>query len=121
VSGLPLSPGGFIQANEYCQVSGFNQIYVAGDAGTYPGPDWLPKQAHIADLQASAAVKNLLLERQKKPLKHRFKHELVCIVDSLNKGMLVYRDDKRVRLLPPSHMLHWAKVAFEYWYIRGYR
>jgi len=120
-SGLPLSPGGFIQANEYCKVNDSEQIYVAGDAGSYPGPDWLPKQAHIADLQAVAAVKNLLLEKQKKPLKHHFKHELICIVDSLNKGMLVYRDDKRVRLLPPSRMLHWAKVAFEYWYLRSYR
>lgn len=120
-SGLPLSPGGFIQADEHCKVPGFENIYVAGDAGSYPGPDWLPKQAHIADLQAVAAAKNLLLEKRSQAPKHRFKHELICIVDTLNKGMLVYRDDKRVRLLPASHMLHWAKVAFEYWYIRGFR
>lgn len=120
-SGLPLSAGGFIQANEYCKVAGFDHIYVAGDSGSYPGPDWLPKQAHIADLQAVAAVKNILLETQNKTPKHKFKCELVCIVDTLNKGMLVYRDEKRMRLLPPSHMLHWAKVAFEYWYMRGYR
>jgi len=50
-SGLPLSEGGLIQANEYCQVPGMPQVYVAGDSGSYPGPDWLPKQAHMADLQ----------------------------------------------------------------------
>jgi sulfide:quinone oxidoreductase len=120
-SGLPLSAGGFIQANEHCKVTGFDALYVAGDCGSYPGPDWLPKQAHVADLQAVAAVKNLLLEKRNQPPKYKFKSELVCIVDTLNKGMLVYRDERRVRLLPPSHMLHWAKVAFEYWYIRGYR
>ena len=28
--------------------------------GEFPGPDWLPKQAHMADLQAEAAVANLM-------------------------------------------------------------
>ena len=61
-SGLPLSPGGFIQADEFCRVPGKVGVYVAGDAGSFPGPDWLPKQAHMADLQAKAAAQNLLLE-----------------------------------------------------------
>jgi len=33
---------------------------IAGDAGSFPGPDWQPKQAHMADLQAVTAAKNLV-------------------------------------------------------------
>ncbi|ALG68656.1 NAD(P)/FAD-dependent oxidoreductase [Beggiatoa leptomitoformis] len=120
-SGLPLSEGGFIKANEKCQVSGFEKIYIAGDGGSYVAPDWLPKQAHMAELQATTAAKNLLLEMAGKTPTHTFKHELVCIVDSLNQGMLVFRNDKQVRLLSPNRLLHWAKRIFEYWYLRQYR
>jgi sulfide:quinone oxidoreductase len=35
-------------------------IYVVGDSGSFPGPEWMPKQAHMADLQAAAAAENLL-------------------------------------------------------------
>jgi len=55
-SGLPLSPGGFIQGDEFCRVPGADRVFVAGDAGSFPGPDWMPKQAHMADLQAKAAA-----------------------------------------------------------------
>jgi len=120
-SGLPLSEGGFIQADEHCQIAGFEGIYVAGDSGSFPGPGWLPKQAHIADLQAEAAAKNLLLEIDGKPITHTFKSELVCIVDTLNSGMLVYRDPKRTFLLPKMFISHWAKRAFEKIYLRTYR
>ena len=50
----------------------------------------------------------------------RFKPELVCIVDSLDKGILVYRTEKRTIVLP-SRLLHWAKRAFEWWYLRDLR
>ena len=49
---LPRSPGGLLQADAQCRVPGFERVYVAGDAGSFPGPDWMPKQAHMADLQA---------------------------------------------------------------------
>ena len=48
-SGIELSSGGFFPADEYCAVKGCDKVFVAGDAGSYPGPDWLPKQAHMAD------------------------------------------------------------------------
>ena len=56
-SPLPVSPGGMIQADALCQVEGMDRVYVAGDAGSFPGPEWMPKQAHMADLQAVAAAK----------------------------------------------------------------
>ena len=119
-SGLQLSEGGFFQANAHCQVEGQDHVFVAGDAGSYPGPDWMPKQAHMADLQAEAAAKNLLEVLAHKPPTHTFKTELICIVDSLNNGSLVYRSPKRSLMMkmPP---LHWAKRAFEMVYLKEYR
>ena len=51
-TGLPRSPGGLIQADAHCRGSGFEKVYVAGDSGSVPGPDWMPKRARVADLQA---------------------------------------------------------------------
>ncbi len=120
-SGLALSEGGFFKAGTHCQVEGSDKVFVAGDAGSYPGPDWLPKQAHIADLQARAAAENLLLTLAGKPPLARFKPELICIVDMLDRGILVYRDEKRALILPPCRLFHWAKRFFEWLYLRPYR
>ncbi|MDM8559734.1 FAD-dependent oxidoreductase [Candidatus Parabeggiatoa sp. HSG14] len=120
-SGLLLSEGGFIKADAQCRVPGFRGIYVAGDSGSFQGPDWLPKQAHIADLQAITAVKNILAEQKEQPAEHQFKTELICIVDTLNSGMLVYRSPKRTMLMPKMVIFNWAKRLFEWYYLRAYR
>lgn len=120
-SEFPLSPGGLIQATKHCKVEAMEHVYVAGDSGSYPGPDWQPKQAHMADLQAVAAVNNLMDEFDGKQASHTFKFELACIIDSLNKGMLVFRNEKRTILLPSCRLLHVAKRFFEWMYLRGYR
>jgi sulfide:quinone oxidoreductase len=120
-SGLPLSPGGFFKADEYCRVEGTHHVYVAGDAGSFPGPDWLPKQAHMADLQAKAASENLLLTLAGKPPVAKPRPELICIVDTVDAGILVYRDLKRSWLLPSCRLFHWAKRFFEGHYLRVFR
>jgi sulfide:quinone oxidoreductase len=120
-SELPLSPGGFFSADEFCQVAGAERVFVAGDAGSYPGPDWLPKQAHMADLQARAAAENLLRLLDGKAPLAKPKPELICIVDSVDSGMLVYRTPSRSWLLPSSRIFHWAKRFFEQHYLRALR
>lgn len=118
---LPRSPGGMIQSNAHCEVEGWERVYVAGDSGSFPGPDWMPKQAHMADLQAEAAVANLLDAFQGRPASHTFKTELVCIVDTRSSGMLVARTPSRNVVLPAFVGFHWAKRAFEWNYLRQYR
>ncbi|MEN8711713.1 MAG: FAD-dependent oxidoreductase [Arenicellales bacterium] len=118
-SPLPLSEGGFIKAGRMAQVAGMERVYVAGDAGSYPGPDWMPKQAHMADLQAKAAVNNIKLNLAGKDASEQFKVELICIVDTLDKGILVYRDESRGIVLPAMTPMHWAKSIFEKIYLRG--
>jgi len=118
---LPRSPGGLLKANAHCQVEGQDKVYVAGDSGSFPGPEWLPKQAHMADLQASTAVTNLMAELRGETPADTFKSELVCIVDSRTSGMLVTRTEKRSLVLPSSRLFHWAKRGFEWMYLRKYR
>ena len=120
-TGLPKSEGGFIKADKFCRVVGFADTYVAGDAGSFPGPDWLPKQAHMADLQAKAASGNLVLGLAGKDPEKTPKPELICIVDTLDKGFMVYRDPKRSVMLPGRRMFHWSKRAFERHYLRAYQ
>ncbi len=117
-SDLPTSPGGFVAADAQCQVLGTDRTFVAGDAGSYPGPDWLPKQAHMAELQARAAAENLLLALDGHAARVRPRPELMCIIDSLDGGTLVYRSEKRGMVVPGGIALHWAKRAFEGLYTR---
>jgi len=118
---LPRSQGGLLKADQYCRVEGMERVYVAGDSGSFPGPEWLPKQAHMADLQAEAAAANLLDDLQNKEPTHTYKVELMCIVDSVDRGMLVTRTEKGATVLPSLVLGHWVKRLFEWWYLRKYR
>jgi sulfide:quinone oxidoreductase len=118
---LPRSEGGLIQADAHCRVPGFERTYVVGDSGSFPGPEWMPKQAHMADLQAGAAAHNLVAELRGAEPTATFKVELLCIVDAIDRGMLVARTEKRNIVLPTSRAFHWLKRAFEWWYLRQYR
>lgn len=118
---LPRSPGGLLKADACCLVEGRERIYAAGDAGSFPGPDWMPKQAHMADLQAAAAAENLLAELDGWPANKSFKAELLCVVDSLDAGMLIRRTEGGSQSLPPMGVMHNAKAFFESWYLRRYR
>ena len=118
---LPLSEGGFIAAEATCMVRGMERTYVAGDAGSYPGPDWMAKQAHQADLQAAAVARNIAAELRGAPATHGFRTELACIVDTLDAGMLVWRRGRRNLALPRTRAFHWLKQRFEARYLKAYR
>ena len=118
---LPRSPGGLLQGDAQCRVPGFSCTFVAGDGGSFPGPDWMPKQAHQADLQAEVAARNLLRALAGDPVNEGFKSELLCIIDSLDRGLLVSRKEGKTRALRPNVFAHWAKAAFEQRYLRRYR
>jgi sulfide:quinone oxidoreductase len=118
---FPKSPGGMIQAEATTKVVGFEKVYVVGDSGSYPAPDWAPKQAHMADLMAAAAAHNLLAELAGKPATETFKWELICVMDMLDRAVLVFRNEKRQFITPPCRLLHYAKRLFEWWYLRTIR
>jgi sulfide:quinone oxidoreductase len=120
-SELPRSAGGFVAADETCRARGLERVFVAGDAGSYPGPEWMAKQAHQADLQARAVAKNIAAELRGAPARHGFKTELVCIVDTLDSGMPIYRSPSRTVVLPRARVFHWLKRRFEHSYLKAYR
>ncbi|MBF0446914.1 MAG: FAD-dependent oxidoreductase [Magnetococcales bacterium] len=112
-TGLELSAGGFLKADSHCRAVGAERVYVAGDAGSFPGPDWRAKQAHMAELQARCAADNLLAELNGHAPEKRFRTELICIVDTLDSGMFVSRFKGFNLILPPTRLLHWAKQMLE--------
>jgi len=118
---LPRSEGGLIKADKHCRVEGLERVYVAGDSGSFPGPEWMPKQAHMADLQAKAAATNLAAELDGRQPSETFRVELLCIIDANDRGMLVARNEKHNLVLPSMRALHWIKRGFEWWYLRHYR
>jgi sulfide:quinone oxidoreductase len=118
---LPRSPGGLLKADAHCRVQGWDKVYVAGDSGSFPGPEWMPKQARMANRQARTAAANLLLEVAGKLPERTFKVGLMCIVDSLEDGMLVMRTPKRTVSLPPLRLMHHVKRLYEGIYLRPYR
>ncbi|NEV63200.1 NAD(P)/FAD-dependent oxidoreductase [Thiorhodococcus minor] len=118
---LPRSPGGLLQADAQCRVPGFERVYVAGDSGSFPGPDWMPKQGHMADLQARAASRNLVAELKGQTPKAGFRVELICIVDTNSSGMLVARNEKYNLVMPSLRIFHWLKRFFEWMYLHRYR
>lgn len=120
-SELPRSEGGMVKANRHCKAESMDAVYVAGDSGSFPGPDWMPKQAHMADLQAKAAADNLLAELNGKTADAVFKSELICIVDSNDKGIMISRTENGGIMLPGTILFHWTKRLFERWYLRKYR
>ncbi|CAK0749462.1 sulfide:quinone oxidoreductase [Gammaproteobacteria bacterium] len=120
-SGLPLSEGGFIRADAHCRVPGFEgSVYVAGDAGSFPGPEWMPKQAHLADLQAQTLARNLIGDLRGERPAHTFRPELICIVDTLDNGVLVFRNSRYSGVFR-NYTLHWSKRLFEWLYFNKYR
>jgi sulfide:quinone oxidoreductase len=118
---LARSPGGLLKADALCRVDGAQHVYVVGDSGSFPGPDWMPKQAHMADLQAAAAAENLLAGLRGQTPSATFKVELICIIDAIDHGTLVFRNEQRQIILPSSRLFHWAKRIFEGKYLRQYR
>ncbi|WP_295409003.1 FAD/NAD(P)-binding oxidoreductase [uncultured Thiocystis sp.] len=118
---LPRSSGGLLQGDAQCRVPGLERVYVAGDSGSFPGPDWMPKQAHMADLQARAAARNLAAEFAGREPRETFKVELICIVDTNDSGMLVARTENYNLVLPSMRVFHWLKRFFEWLYLRRFR
>ncbi|MBF0159272.1 MAG: FAD-dependent oxidoreductase [Magnetococcales bacterium] len=121
-TGMELSSGGFLKADSHCRVAGGTKVYVAGDAGSFPGPDWRAKQAHMAELQAKTAVRNLCAELLNQPANHTFRTELICIIDTLDHGIWVSRFDhfNLNLILPPLKPMHRLKQWLESRAMRRY-
>jgi sulfide:quinone oxidoreductase len=75
----------------------------------------------MADLQARAAVRNLVAELDGRTPTETFRVELLCIVDTNDSGLLVGRTERRNVVLPSMRLFHWLKRGFERAYLWRYR
>lgn len=72
-------------------------------------------------MQAAAAAQNLLAGLRGQTGGVTFKVELVCIIDAIDHGTLVWRTPRHNVILPSTRLFHWAKRGFEKAYLRKYR
>lgn len=115
-SELPLTPGGFIKADDSCRIDGLDAAYVVGDAGVYGDADWYPKQGHMADLHGAVAAANVVAGWQNHSSLQTVAPELICIIDMHDDAILVRRRGNDARA-SHSRFYHWAKIAFEKYYL----
>lgn len=120
-SELPRSPAGLIQADAHAQVVGWEKTYVAGDAGSYPGPDWQPKLGVNAVIQAKVAAANLTDElNNNQRAKKKISTKLIYVVDMLNAGILLKRNEKGCKAIGPSKLFHFSKRLVEWLHLRKF-
>ena len=88
---LPMSVGGHIDVDRYGQVKGLRDVYAAGDCAAHEAPPpWVPHQAHMAQLRAQAAARNVRAALAGQGACHTYRHELSCILDMENDGMWMH-------------------------------
>lgn len=119
-SELPVTESGHVAVDDRARVNGLERVYAVGDAAAFPGPDWQAKQAHAAELQAEVAARNLVDECRGVVPARTVRHEVICVLDSLDQGIFVYRDARRQVMLPPTRLAHYLKLGLEAKYLRKY-
>ncbi len=120
-SDLPLSEGGFVLVDEYCEVKDIEGVYAIGDSAYIEGPEWRAKQGHIAEVMARNTANNIAVASGvKSAKKESYIHHLniICVMDSGDGAAFVYRDDKRGLMLPMPLVGHWLKKGWG-WYCRN--
>lgn len=118
-SDLPLSGGGFIKINDYCEIEGVHGWYAIGDAAALEGPEWKAKQGHIAEVMARNAAHNTAITlRLKSGAKKGYKNHLtiLCLMDMGNGAGFVYRSTTKALLIPLPIIGHWIKKGWGWYY-----
>lgn len=118
-SDLPTNSAGFIQINDFCEISGIEGWYAIGDAAALEGPEWKAKQGHIAEVMARNAAHNSAVSLGlKSGEKQGYKEHLniLCVMDMGNGAGFVYRDEYQAKLIPMPIVGHWMKIAWGWYY-----
>ena len=113
-SDLPLSEAGFIKIDNYCQVTGFRDVFAIGDIAAIEGPEWIAKQGHIAELMGRNTAHNILAIETGSPDKKGYQDKLniICVMDTGDGAAFVFRNDKRSFIIPLPVVGHWMKKGW---------
>lgn len=110
-SGLPINEAGFLVVDGGCLVSGTSNVYAVGDSAAMEGPEWRAKQGHIAEVMGRVAVHNIVAaEKGSHQRESYLRHvSIVCLMDTGDGGMMIYRTTKRSLVIPLPVVGHWMK------------
>jgi len=113
-SDLPLSEGGFIKIDNYCQVNGYPNIYAVGDIAAFEGPEWIAKQGHIAELMGRNATYNIRGIENGTPKRKGYQEHLniLCIMDTGDGAAFVFRNGQKALMIPMPIVGHWLKKGW---------
>lgn len=122
-SDLPVNAAGFMEVNDFCEVSldgAISNVYGVGDVAGIEGPAWRAKQGHVAEVMARNTAFNIAArERGDQTRKGYLEHlNILCVMDSGDGAAFVYRDDKRGMMIPMPIVGHWLKKGWG-WYCRN--
>ncbi len=91
---LPVSAGGQIDVDKYGQVKGLSNVFAAGDCASHENPpQWVPHQAHMAQLRSQAAAKNMKTVLKNTQPSKTYRYELSCILNMENDAMWLHMAD----------------------------
>ena len=113
-SDLPLSEGGFVKIDNFCQVPGVANVYAIGDIAALEGPEWTAKQGHIAELMGRNAAFNILATENGSPERKGYQEHLniLCVMDTGNGAAFVFRNNLKSFIIPLPFLGHWMKKGW---------
>jgi len=113
-SDLPLSEGGFIKIDNFCQVTGYPNVYAIGDIAAFEGPEWIAKQGHIAELMGRNAAFNILGMENGTPKRKGYQEHLniLCVMDTGDGAAFVFRNGQKAFIIPMPVLGHWMKKGW---------
>jgi sulfide:quinone oxidoreductase len=119
-SGLPVNEAGFLRIDDHGLVEGTSNVYAVGDVAALDGPPWRAKQGHVAEVMARAAAYNITQSEAGRPQRRGYREHvsIVCLMDTGNGAILVYRSTRRELVVPLPVVGHWLKRGWGL-YARG--
>ena len=122
---------GFVTVDEFFRHQTYPNVFAAGVAVAVAPPApceagcSVPKTGYISEVMAHTAAKNIAASIEGKPLTAKPEADLdaKCILDAGNMGIIMYTDRvyapnrRRWESLIPGPWAHWAKLAFEKYYL----
>ncbi len=115
-SHLSLNEAGLIEINDFCEVLEEERVYAIGDCVALKGPNWRAKQGHLAEVMAKNVAFNIDAKSDSDKLGYSKHLNILCVMDSGNGAMFVYRSEKRALMIPLPIVGHWLKKGWGWYY-----
>lgn len=125
--------GGFVRINPSYQTEKYPEVFAAGVAVSMPRPDQtkipcgVPKTGYLSEEMAKVVVHNIIASIHGEPLVALppASIDAKCVLDAGNTGIIMTADHflepREHAWLIPGPEAHWAKLAFEKYFLATHR